>query len=430
VPGGPLDFQAIYYGTRCLLEHHNPYNVSQLESVYRADGWERPSDSIQRRQTVTLYVNLPVTFLFIAPFALLPLGVAQVIWAMLTAGVLLTAAFLMWDLGSKYAPILSGCLIALFLANCELVFLTGNTVGIVVSLCVIATWCLLQERFVTAGVLCLAVSLVIKPHDSGLIWLYFLLAGGVYRKRALQSLAVSAVLAASALLWISLAVPQWMQDWRANMATISTPGGLNSPGTASLVINYLGSVISLQTVFALFRDDPRIYNPLAYLVCGVMLAAWSARTLRSGFSQTSAWLALAAVAPVTMLVTYHRSYDAKLLLLTVPACAMLWARGGAIRWMALSVNTAGIVLTADFPLTILMMSARNVHIASEGFVEKILAVARMRPAPLMLLVMSIFYLCVYMRPAVPVFGGASDIKVTPQCHSKIVLGEAGAGGQT
>jgi hypothetical protein len=221
-----------------------------------------------------------------------------------------------------------------------------------------------------------------------------------------------------------------MQDWRANMATISTPGGLNSPGTASLVINYLGSVISLQTVFALFRDDPRIYNPLAYLVCGVMLAAWSARTLRSGFSQTSAWLALAAVAPVTMLVTYHRSYDAKLLLLTVPACAMLWARGGAIRWMALSVNTAGIVLTADFPLTILMMSARNVHIASEGFVEKILAVARMRPAPLMLLVMSIFYLCVYMRPAVPVFGGASDIKVTPQCHSKIVLGEAGAGGQT
>jgi len=31
-----------------------------------------------------------------------------------------------------------------------------------------------------------------------------------------------------------------------------------------------------------------------------------------------------------MLVTYHRPFDAKLLLLAVPACAMLWAEGGRI----------------------------------------------------------------------------------------------------
>jgi hypothetical protein len=130
VPGGPLDFQAIYYGSRCLLEHHNPYNVSELEGVYRAGGWERPSDSTdptRRLQTVTLCTNLPSTLLLIAPFAMLPLGVAQVIWMLLTAGVLLLAAFLMWDIGSIYAPILSGFLIGLLLANCELVFLTGNT---------------------------------------------------------------------------------------------------------------------------------------------------------------------------------------------------------------------------------------------------------------------------------------------------------------
>src|ERR1035438_8124947 len=199
VPGGPLDFQAIYYGARCLIQHHNPYKVSELDALYQAEGGEHPSDSLQRRQTVTLYVNLPVTFLFIAPFTMLPLELAQVLWMILTAGGLLLASVLMWNLGAKYAPILSGCLIGLFLANCELVFLTGNTVGLVVSLCIVAVWCFLEERFVLAGILCMAVSLAIKPHDAGLVWLYFVLAGGVYRRRALQALAVTLALGLSAL---------------------------------------------------------------------------------------------------------------------------------------------------------------------------------------------------------------------------------------
>lgn len=412
VPGGPLDFQAIYYGARCLIQHHNPYKVSELEALYRSEGGEHSSDSIQRRQTVTLCVNLPVTFLFIAPFAMLPLGAAQVLWMILTAGVLLLASALMWNLGSNYAPILSGCLVGFFLANCELVFLTGNTVGIVVSLCVIAAWCFLDERFVPAGIVCMALSLAIKPHDAGLVWLYFLLAGGVYRRRALQSVAVTLALGLSALLWVSLVVPQWIGDWRVNMAAISAPGGLNSPGPASLAINYLGSVISLQTVFALFRDDPRFYNSVTYLICGGMLVAWSVRTLRLGFSKTSAWLALATIAPITMLLTYHRSYDAKLLLLTVPACVMLWASGGPVRWLALVVNSAGFALTADFPLTILMAWARNLHIPTTGILTQLPTVVLMRPAPLILLVMSLFYLWVYVRQTVPdiVHGAKTRVK--------------------
>jgi hypothetical protein len=231
-----------------------------------------------------------------------------------------------------------------------------------------------------------------------LVWLYFLLAGGVYRRRALQSVAVTVALGLSALLWVSLVVPQWIGDWRVNMAAISAPGGLNSPGPASMTINILGSVISLQTVFALFRDNPLFYNALTYLVCGAMLAAWSVRTLRSQFSHAGAWLALAAIAPITMIVTYHRSYDAKLLLLSVPACAMLWTRGGPIKWIALVINAAAFVLTADFPLTVLMIWAENLHIPTAGILAQLLTVVRMRPAPLILLVMSIFYLWVYMRP--------------------------------
>jgi len=100
---GWVDFRAVYYGTRCLLEHHNPYNVNELEQVYRTEGGERPSETIQARQAVILYVNMPTAFIFIAPFAMLPWGPAHLLWVTLTAGVFTLAAFLMWDIGSRYA---------------------------------------------------------------------------------------------------------------------------------------------------------------------------------------------------------------------------------------------------------------------------------------------------------------------------------------
>jgi len=116
---------------------------------------------------------------------------------------------------------------------------------------------------------------------------------------------------------------------------------------------------------------------------------------------TAAWLALAAVAALTMLVTYHRPYDAKLLMLTIPACAMLWAEGGPIRWIALAVNTAGLLLTGDLPLAILGILACKLHVGAAGSYGKALTVLLMRPAPLILLAMGIFYLWVYMRYAAP-----------------------------
>ena len=33
-PGGPVDFQAVYYGSRTLIQHHNPYVVSEVGGVY------------------------------------------------------------------------------------------------------------------------------------------------------------------------------------------------------------------------------------------------------------------------------------------------------------------------------------------------------------------------------------------------------------
>jgi hypothetical protein len=116
--------------------------------------------------------------------------------------------------------------------------------------------------------------------------------------------------------------------------------------------------------------------------------------------------------PLTLLVTYHRPYDAKLLLLTVPACALLWAEGRPIRWMALGVSAAAIVSTADIPLAILLLLTRNLHISTVGLSGEMLAVVLKRPTPLILLAMGIFYLWVYVRRD-PALVATAELGETP-----------------
>jgi hypothetical protein len=401
--GGMTDFKAIYYGSRCLIQHHDPYNPSEFLDVYRADGGKLPSDPDILRlflRAVPVYINMPTTLFLFAPLAMIPWGAAHVLWMLLLAGCFTLAALLMWKCARGHAPGASLFLICILLANCELVFSTGRSAAFAISLCVVAVWCFLQDRFVYAGILCLAVSLIIKPHDAGLVWLYFLMAGGVCRKRALQTLVVTAALALPAILWVSNVSPHWMAEQRSNLSLTSAHGGLGDPGPDAISMSKPDRVIDLQTVISVFRDDPRIYNPVSYLICGVLLLTWSVRTLKLRFSPANAWLALAAIAALSMLPIYHRQYDAKLILLTVPACAMLWAEGGLIGWMALVVNTAGVVLVGDIPSVMLTLFLGNLHYGASGIIGQMLTVILMRPVPLILLVMAVFYLWVYLRRSV------------------------------
>jgi hypothetical protein len=210
----------------------------------------------------------------------------------------------------------------------------------------------------------------------------------------LQTLLVTVVLCLPAILWVSHVAPQWQPELQANLSATSAHGDLSDPGPTSLGMSTPDRVIDLQTVISVFRDDPRIYNPASYLICGALLLVWSGRTLRSRFSQPRAWLALAAVAALAMLPVYHRGHDAKL---TIPACAMLWEEGGPTGRIALMLNTAGVVLTADVPVAILGIFAESLHLDTTRLAGQILTAMLTRPAPLILLAMSVFYLWVYVQ---------------------------------
>ena len=396
-----LDFRGLYAASRCLIHQHNPYNVGDLEREYFSEDGQRPVDVPMNVQAIVLCVNVPTTFVVVAPLAALLWGPAHILWLLATGCVFVLAILLMWHAGLSYAPRVSTFLACILALNCEFFFAAGNAAGIVVGLCGIAVWCFLENRFVRLGVLCFGLSLAIKPHDAGFIWLYFLLAGGVYRKRALQSLLVTALIGMAAVLWVSHVAPHWIQDWNANLAAISAPGGINDPGPNSVTGRAFFSVVDLQAAISIFRDDPHFYNIASYLICGTLLLIWLIRTLRARFQLRGAWFALTAATAFELLITYHRPWDAQLTMLAIPPCCMLWAGRDRLGRMAFAITAAAILFAGAIPLAAFKMLADACQAGTTGFGAQLLTLVLRRPEPIALLAMGVFYLWAYVKHARP-----------------------------
>ena len=389
------DFLQVYASSRCVAHHHDPYRPDELLAFYQADTGSLPSDSGVVTHTLRMIVfiapNLPTTLFLIAPIAALPWRLAVPIWMTLIAAGFILACYCVWKVGAESAPRMYGGLIFLLLVNSGLLLSAGNTAGLVVSLTVIAVCCFLQQpfaRFVPAGIVCIAIALAMKPHDAGPIWLYFLLAGGAHRKRALQTLVLTAAIILPSVLWVAHSAPHWAPELQSNLAAGLSSGGLNNPGPTTQGGRGIGMIISLQALLSLIRDDAHFYNPAAYVICGALLLIWCVRTLRISFSLRSSWFALAAISALAMLPFYHRTYDARLLLLAIPACAMIFTGRGRLGRYALLLTLAAIILTGDlFWIVVFELTHYSGLSATYGTI----------PAPLVLLATGIFYLWVYLR---------------------------------
>ncbi len=395
-----VDLAAIYYGARAVMHQKNPYDPSEFFQEYEASYKGKPAltfNSKADQTIVTVCINLPTSLFLMAPFALLPWNVAQNLWMILIAGLLALAASLLWDMGADQSPPLWVCLAGFLLLNWELPLVIGNLAGIAVSLCIVATWCFLKERYVWLGVVLLAASLVIKPHDAGFVWLYFLLAGGALRKRALQTLVVAAILALCAALWIAPSSPHWMHELQRNIAAASAPGAVNDPGLSGASMKSPGPIISLQATFSVLWENPHFFNSVSYLIGGLLILMWIIKALGAPVSPERTRFALAAISVLTLLPVYHRPDDAALLLLAIPACATLWAVKGPMRKPALVLTSAGIFFASDIPLALLGICAKKLSLPASSLADKLVTIFLLRPTPLVLLAVGCFYLWVFIR---------------------------------
>jgi len=394
------DFKQVFYGARCLLTGCDLYSEVQLQRLYFAEGDEPQQQRLKLARNIIYSPYPPATYMLVTPFAALPWRIASVLWTTLTCATFLLAAFLMWELGSQSAPMAAGFLVFLFLIGQELLIEVGNPAGLVIALSLIAVWCFLRKRFELAGVLCLAVSLAVKPHESGLLWLYFLLAGGALRKRAIQTLLCTAAISLPAIVWAHHLSPNWLPELHHVLVATSVRGGFNDPGPTALDPRFHGAIlVSLQSAISLFRDDAQFYNPLSYLIGGLLLAIWFVIGVRSRFSPSLAPMALASISALSMLPVYHRQHDLGLLLLTVPACALLWSQGKFVGRCALFITAGAAIFLNNLILQFLAIVSAPICAAASGFSCKMLALLLTRPAPIVLLALAVFYLWAYAGQA-------------------------------
>jgi hypothetical protein len=173
-------------------------------------------------------------------------------------------------------------------------------------------------------------------------------------------------------------------------------------------------MVNLQTVISLFDNDPHLYNLVTYTLCGALLLPWAYTTIRSKLSVQSAWIALAAISAITLLIDYHRRNDTKLLLLSVPACAMLFSQGGRKGRLALALTSTAFFFTGDIPWMIGIECLNSLQVHHKLLASYLQIPMCVLPAPLSLFAVGIFYVWIFIRTkAIPKAKQVSTLQLYP-----------------
>jgi hypothetical protein len=237
------------------------------------------------------------------------------LWCGLIVVLFVTATMCMVELSSRYSSVVVPLLLAIFLATSNTLLVTEQPSGVAIALCVIGAWALLRDRWVRVGVVCFALSLTLKPQIGALVWVYFVLSGGTYRRYRRRALIVAGLTVIFCLPGLLLATshPQaahWPQDLSVNLRGIAAHGNISDPGPSNSD-SYM--IANLQTIVSIFRDDAAFENHVVWVAFGFLFIVWAYITVRAGAGMEKDLLGVASVAVMSLLPIYHRHYDARLL---------------------------------------------------------------------------------------------------------------------
>ena len=338
------DFTMIHAGARVWLEGGDPYNFETLYDRWQAAGGgsERPREE---RWFVALYP--PTTYAALAPVGALPWRWGRAAWVLLS--VLSLGAVAWWAAAWLRAP---GCHARSGVGAGPAEVGTGNThplEGVAPGwsrLLLLAAWlsagpvattlefgqlglvvlALVALALGTPGSrppawaagAALALAGCVKPQLAGVFALGFVALG---RWRELGwTLGVGSAVAAVAVLRLELAGVAWVDGLLGNLRRFAGTG-FADPSPANRVA---WQMVNLKPLWLRLFSGGAGWAVAAVLAAAGARVAWRARgrsSTRGGYAEADLALWVTAVAAVvTLLVAYHRAYDA--VLLAVPA---VWA---------------------------------------------------------------------------------------------------------
>jgi hypothetical protein len=315
------DFVPVYAGARCLVHGCDPYDTSQLEPEFFQAGGQ-PSDLPSWQIDVPVYP--PSTFLALAPIALLRFPVARLVWFLLNGCLFAIAAGLILSICPPPHRWLATIMVSFFVLTAGILLVLGQPAVFAISLVVIGSCLFLRGRFVPLGAFLFFLSLAVKPQIGGFIVLYFL-AQRIYWRYAAVALAGAALL----LLCASLVLGRhprsagWASTLRANLSATLSPGGSADPRPANP--QAIGDE-NLQALTSIFMAKAGQFNAAAYAIFLALFGAGMLVVLRANRGPELHMVALGALSILTLMPVYHRFYDTRLLLLSVPAVVMVFQR--------------------------------------------------------------------------------------------------------
>jgi hypothetical protein len=403
------DLVPVYTGSRCLLHGCNPYDTKQLEQQFFAGGGlptELPSWEID------MPVYPPSTFLTLSPLALLRFPIARLLWFLLNGCLFVTSAGLILSLCTGPQRWLATTLASFILATSGILLVLGQPAAFSISLVIIGCYLFVRGRFLPLGALLFMLSLAVKPQIGGLI-VVFLLAQRIHWRYAAVALtgALALLLSASLILRLHPRSSGWTSTLQANLSSTLSPGGSADPRPAN--IEAVGDA-NLQTLTSIFSSSARIFNPAAYAIFIILLAALITVVLRVNAGQELLFLALAAVSVLSLTPVYHRFYDTRLLLLTVPAVLIVFHKRRLLG-VLIAVLTFLAVVSVQYRVQVFLLQYGEWQTVLE---HKFLFILLLRQQNLELLMLFFLYLFAIVSTRA---SSAPEMEASPACQSAISL---------
>jgi hypothetical protein len=373
-----------------MLSDCDPYSFPDIERQYYEHGGNPVFSFSAKNQPL---VNPPTTFLLVMPFSLFSFPIAHMLWLAASGVLFCYAAYATLTLADfALSAVIFTCLLLL---TSPLLLMLGQSATMAIATMTIAITLLLRGKRSWLAVSLLAISIALKPHLVGLVLVYFLFQNK-YRTRALQAIAATALLAVVSALWVTVhpASHRWVTELKAALAGSVAPGGINDPSPANPDSSFMVNLqVDASMLFPVgqgstFSENRRKTNLIAWTVTGILLVGWLCGVGRARPTMENDLLAIAGVCCISLLPIYHRMYDTRFLLLTIPALVLLLKRhrlaGGAAACLTclifLSTNNLFATFIRKIDLLIVKSSVTPVG----------------RQAPLVVLLLAITYVVIYV----------------------------------
>jgi hypothetical protein len=290
------DFLIVFTATRCWLHGLNPYSASDLAATAQAAGLH-----VTARHFITSRsVYLPPTFALLAPLALLPWNIAQTFWLACLVALSAWSIVLLARMAKGWELAAASFLLAFAPLH------TGLSKG--------------QPSVLVCGLICLSI-FTPQPYAAGLMLGlaaslkpqlaigFMLLALGYREYRKVITACVFGLVATG--LGLMFMAPGWFPLLTSNLwQDAGGSFGLNAPTSASWYL-----LVNIHTLI------PRaLYGtPLEVIVYAIIVLI----TVFAAGQVSDYWIAAALIAAATVLIGYHRFYEAQILWFGIPAISFV-----------------------------------------------------------------------------------------------------------